>query len=81
MSDGVKHVLVTGGNGQLGTELKRYAWPKGWAVTAIDIDELDLRDTAAIAGCKGRRNAPCAASQPFADMGGDPCPERFVAGS
>ena len=23
-------------------------WPLGWAVTAIDIDELDLRDTAAI---------------------------------
>jgi len=45
----MKHVLVTGGNGQLGTELKRYAWPEGWAVTAIDIDELDLRDTAAIA--------------------------------
>ncbi len=47
MSD-VKQILVTGGNGQLGTELKRYTWPEGWAVTAIDIDELDLRDTAAI---------------------------------
>jgi dTDP-4-dehydrorhamnose reductase len=48
MSDTVKHILVTGGNGQLGTELKRYAWPEGWSVTAIDIDELDLRVTAAI---------------------------------
>ncbi|RMB25684.1 dTDP-4-dehydrorhamnose reductase [Sphingomonas sp. PP-F2F-G114-C0414] len=46
---GVKQILVTGGNGQLGTELKRYSWPEGWAVTAIDIDELDLRDTDAIA--------------------------------
>lgn len=44
----LKHILVTGGNGQLGTELKRYAWPQGWAVTAIGIEELDLRDTAAI---------------------------------
>ena len=48
ISDTVKRILVTGGNGQLGTELKRYAWPEGWAVTAIDIGELDLRDTAAI---------------------------------
>jgi dTDP-4-dehydrorhamnose reductase len=57
MSD-VKQILVTGGNGQLGTELKRSAWPEGWAVTAIDIDELDLRDTAAI--------TTMAASQPWA---------------
>ena len=45
----MKQVLATGGNGQLGTELKRYPWPDGWEVVAIDIDELDLRDTAAIA--------------------------------
>ncbi len=57
MSD-VKRILVTGGNGQLGTELKRFAWPEGWAVTAIDIDELDLRDTAAITAM--------VASQPWA---------------
>jgi dTDP-4-dehydrorhamnose reductase len=57
MSD-VKQILVTGGNGQLGTELKRSAWPEGWAVTAIDIDELDLRDTAAI--------TTMVASQPWA---------------
>ena len=59
----MKHVLVTGGNGQLGTELKRYAWPEGWAVTAIDIDELDLRDTAAIAAmvAGGHDGAPWAA--------------------
>jgi dTDP-4-dehydrorhamnose reductase len=57
MSD-VKQILVTGGNGQLGTELKRYAWPEGWAVTAIDIDELDLRNAAAITAM--------VASQPWA---------------
>ena len=45
----MNRILVTGGNGQLGTELKRFPWPEGWAVTAIDIDELDLRDTDAIA--------------------------------
>jgi len=58
ISDTVKRILVTGGNGQLGTELKRYAWPEGWSVTAIDIDELDLRDTAAITAM--------VASQPWA---------------
>ncbi|WP_200924215.1 dTDP-4-dehydrorhamnose reductase [Sphingomonas sp. Leaf208] len=62
MSD-VKRILVTGGNGQLGTELRRYAWPEGWAVTAIDIDELDLRDTAAITAmvAKGHDGRPWAA--------------------
>jgi dTDP-4-dehydrorhamnose reductase len=42
-------VLVTGGKGQLGIELQRATWPADWQVHAIDIDELDLTDTAAIA--------------------------------
>ncbi len=41
-------ILVTGAGGQLGTELQRCAWPEGWRVTAVDVAELDLRDTAAI---------------------------------
>jgi dTDP-4-dehydrorhamnose reductase len=41
-------VLVTGAGGQLGTELRRLAWPAGWTIVAVDIDELDLTDTAAI---------------------------------
>lgn len=50
MNDGrLKQVLVTGGKGQLGTELARFAWPAGWEAVGIDIDELDLTDTAAIA--------------------------------
>ena len=44
----MKTVLVTGGAGQLGTELRRTRWPKGWAVEAIDIAELDLTDADAI---------------------------------
>lgn len=44
----MRQILATGGNGQLGNELKRYPWPDGWEVVAIDIDELDLRDPAAI---------------------------------
>ncbi|MFD1785986.1 dTDP-4-dehydrorhamnose reductase [Sphingomonas floccifaciens] len=42
-------VLVTGGGGQLGTELQRCAWPEGWEVVALDVADLDLADTAAIA--------------------------------
>ena len=45
----MKQILVTGGNGQLGTELQRFAWPAGWEAVPIDIDELDLTDAAAIA--------------------------------
>jgi dTDP-4-dehydrorhamnose reductase len=41
-------ILVTGGNGQLGTELQRCAWPAGYEVVAIDVADLDLTDTAAI---------------------------------
>ena len=48
-------VLVTGGKGQLGLELQRAAWPDGWEVHAIDIDELDLTDTAAIAATVAAR--------------------------
>lgn len=46
----IRTVLVTGGNGQLGTELQRHRWPEGWRVEAIDVAELDLTDTQAIAG-------------------------------
>ncbi len=45
----MKAILVTGGNGQLGTELQRCAWPEGYEVVAIDVADLDLTDTAAIA--------------------------------
>jgi len=59
----MKHILITGGNGQLGTELKRLAWPDGLAITAIDIDELDLRDTAAVSAmvAQGHDGRPWAA--------------------
>lgn len=42
-------VLITGANGQLGTELQRRRWPDGWRAVAIDVADLDLLDTAAIA--------------------------------
>lgn len=41
-------ILVTGANGQLGTELQRLVWPKGVQVIAIDVTDLDLTDTAEI---------------------------------
>lgn len=44
----MKRLLVTGGNGQLGTELKRQPLPSGWEMIAIDVDELNLRNPQAI---------------------------------
>lgn len=41
-------ILVTGGNGQLGTELQRSAWPADYEIVAIDVTDLDLTDAAAI---------------------------------
>ena len=59
----MRAVLVTGGNGQLGTELRRAAWPAGWRVVAVDRAALDLADTAAIAAlvAAGHHGAPWAA--------------------
>lgn len=41
-------ILVTGANGQLGTELQRLNWPSGVQIVAIDVADLDLTDAAAI---------------------------------
>ena len=51
----MRQILVTGGKGQLGTELGRFAWPDGWEAVGIDLDELDLTDTAAIAATVAER--------------------------
>ncbi len=61
---GMGHVvLITGSGGQLGTELRRAAWPEGWRAVAIDQADLDLSDTAAIAAlvAAGHEGAPFAA--------------------
>lgn len=44
----MKQILVTGANGQLGTELRRATLPDGWEITALDSRELDLADISAI---------------------------------
>jgi dTDP-4-dehydrorhamnose reductase len=44
-----RNVLVTGGNGQLGRELARTAWPQGWRAVTLGRDRLDLGDPVAIA--------------------------------
>ncbi len=38
----IRRILVTGGQGQVGQELARYAWPDGFAVDAPGRDLLDL---------------------------------------
>ena len=45
----IRTVLVTGATGQLGSELRRFAWPEGWRIVALDQAELDLADPDAIA--------------------------------
>lgn len=44
----MRQVLVTGVNGQVGTELQRFAWPDGWEPVALARDALDLTDADAI---------------------------------
>jgi dTDP-4-dehydrorhamnose reductase len=46
---GTGPVLVTGGNGQLGGEVAERAAAHGWDVVAVDIDEMDLLDSASMA--------------------------------
>lgn len=59
----MRHILVTGAGGQLGTELQRCRWPAGFAVVAVDVDTLDLTDTVAIARIvvEGHEGQPFAA--------------------
>jgi dTDP-4-dehydrorhamnose reductase len=51
----MKQVLVTGGAGQVGTELARYGWPEGWEAVPLDRDDFDLGDPAAIAATVASR--------------------------
>jgi len=44
----LRHILVTGGTGQLGTELARFDWPDGWSAHCLTRADLDLTDPAAI---------------------------------
>ncbi|GAA3786592.1 dTDP-4-dehydrorhamnose reductase [Qipengyuania pelagi] len=45
----MREILLTGARGQLGTELQRATWPSDVTLVAIDRNDLDLTDTAAIA--------------------------------
>ena len=47
MSEARTHILLTGGDGQVGTELQRLA-PPHWRIFAPDEHELDLTDQASI---------------------------------
>ena len=56
MTGSARPVLVTGGNGQLGIELQRCAWPDGYQVVATGRSDLDLTDSAAIAASVAERD-------------------------
>ncbi len=44
------HILITGGSGQVGRELRRFAWPHGVEAHCPGRDALDLSDMRQIAG-------------------------------
>ncbi|WP_066480285.1 MULTISPECIES: dTDP-4-dehydrorhamnose reductase [unclassified Sphingomonas] len=48
-STATREILVTGGSGQVGTELQRLAMPPGWRIVAPPRGELDLADPRSIA--------------------------------
>lgn len=43
-----RHVLITGGAGQVGLELQAHAWPEGVVIHAPGREELDLADPASV---------------------------------
>lgn len=45
----MKRILITGGSGQVGTELQRLAWPADWEILAPDRAALDLSDATEVA--------------------------------
>jgi dTDP-4-dehydrorhamnose reductase len=59
----MRDILVTGASGQLGTELQRLAWPGDARIVAIDVADVDLGNTAAIAATMvaGNEGRPWAA--------------------
>ncbi|GGB37129.1 NAD(P)-dependent oxidoreductase [Sphingomonas metalli] len=52
----MKPILITGGSGQVGTELARHRWPDGWEAVALTRADLDLTDAAAIAAKVAERD-------------------------
>ena len=49
-------VLITGADGQVGTELRRCHWPSSWDVVAVGRSALDLGDVDAITAMLASRN-------------------------
>ena len=50
-NNGIKRVLVTGANGQLGREMRRLGAASPNEYTFTDVDELDITDSAAVMQC------------------------------
>lgn len=77
-----RHILITGGAGQVGLELQAHAWPEGVVVHAPARDELNLADPASVRAALAARPYAAvinSAAWTAVDMAEDAVADAFLA--